>query len=298
MQTVTDIPRLPRRNPESHKGDHGRVLIIGGSVGMAGAPCLAANAAYRSGAGLVKLAVPEPIQNPVSVLVPLATNVGLPVSEVGTLLGRRFVMERLAALAEESDVVVIGPGLGREPSTDALIRDLISEVHKPMVVDADGLRALGPMPHIPTTVASRLVMTPHPGEFAFLTGSDNSSIQADRRAAAEKFVAGRPLVLALKGHDTIVTDGKRMYVNHTGNPGMATGGSGDVLCGVIAALIGQHLDRFDAAMLGVHIHGAAGDAAAREFGEVSLTAADIIDYLPAAFGGASNSGPLGFGRRA
>lgn len=283
MRVVTEVPRLARRRPDVHKGDIGRILIVGGCSGMAGAPCLAANAAFRAGAGLVRMAVPETILNTCSILAPLATGTPLPASGVGSLVGTRFVLERLLNLAEDNDVLVVGPGLGREPATAALIRELVAGSTKPVVLDADGLRALGPNPHIAPEVADRLVLTPHPGEFAALTGSDTRTVQSDRKAAAAEFVRTTGTVLALKGHQTVVCDRNRLYVNTTGNPGMATGGSGDVLAGVIAALLGQKLAPYDAAVLGVCVHGLAGDIAAKKKGEVSLIATDIVDHLPDAF---------------
>jgi NAD(P)H-hydrate epimerase len=298
MKTITEVPRLPRRKPELHKGEAGRVLVVGGSVGMAGAPTLAANAAYRSGAGLVRLAVPEPILNLANNLAPLATHVGLPASATGHLLGTRYVLERLVVLAEENDVLVVGPGMGRDDATDRLIRDLIHTVEKPIVLDADGLRALGNPPQVTAQAAGRLVLTPHPGEFACLTGLTAAQVQADRRGAVESFVAKCPAVVALKGHESLVADPERIYVNRTGNPGMATAGAGDVLSGIIGALVGQGLDRYSAAVLGVWVHGAAGDAAARDVGEIPLIATDLIDYLPEAFRGALDSGPsAGFAPR-
>jgi NAD(P)H-hydrate epimerase len=297
MKTVTDIPRLPERKADSHKGDFGKVLIVGGSVGMAGAPTLAANAAFRAGAGMVRLAVPEPILNAVSVLCPCATATGLPVSDAGTLMGSRYVVERLLSLADDNDVLVVGPGLGRNQMTDALVRDLLGGSDRPVVLDADGLRALGPVPNINSSVAARLVLTPHPGEFAFLTDTTPAAVQTDRVAAAEAFLKRNPTVLVLKGHRTLVADTERVYTNDTGNPGMATAGSGDVLTGVIAALIGQGLKRFEAAALGVHLHGLAGDLAAEALGQVSVMATDLIDFLPAAFGRLTGSRFTGFAGR-
>jgi NAD(P)H-hydrate epimerase len=297
MTPVSDIPRLPPRKPDTHKGDYGRVLVVGGCVGMAGAPCLAANAAYRAGAGLVRLAVPAPIQSVVSTLVPCATNTALPACDDGRILGGRAALAQLIELAALNDVLVIGPGLGRDQHLDALVRDLLAAIDKPAVVDADGVRALAPADRIDPPVAARLVLTPHAGEFGFLTGRTAEQVQCDRQAAAAAFTASFAGVLVLKGRRTIVADRERRYVNQTGNPGMATGGAGDVLAGVIAAFIGQGMSLFDAAVAGVYVHGAAGDLAAAELGEASLTATDLLDYLPGAVRGIGEPGFAGFAPR-
>jgi NAD(P)H-hydrate epimerase len=297
VKPVYNIPRLPARKPDTHKGDFGRVLVVGGCVGMAGAPCLAANAAYRAGAGLVRLAIPEPIQSIVSTLVPCATNTALPASEAGTILGGRAALRKLIELAALNDVLVIGPGLGRDEHLDAMVRDLLAAADRPAVVDADAVRALAPIEKLPPAVAARLVLTPHAGEFAFLTGTTADKVQADREGVAAAFVAKFAGVLVLKGHRTIVADRERKFVNETGNPGMAVGGAGDVLAGVISAFIGQKLSPFDAAVAGVHVHGAAGDQAAAELGEVSVTATDLIEALPAALRAVTESRFAGFAPR-
>jgi NAD(P)H-hydrate epimerase len=164
-----------------------------------------------------------------------------------------------------------------------LIPAVLDQTTKPLVLDADALNAVAANPEALRRHPGRLILTPHPGEFARLSGAPMAEIQARREDHAVRFAAQHGVVLVLKGHQTVVTDGRQVYVNTTGNPGMATGGTGDVLTGLIAALLGQGLDRFAAAQLGVHVHGLAGDLARDDLGEIALVATDLIDYLPRAF---------------
>jgi hydroxyethylthiazole kinase-like uncharacterized protein yjeF len=265
---------LPRRKPDSHKGDYGRVLVVAGSRGMAGAAMLASDAAYRSGAGLVYIACPAEIADVMS--IKQTCGVVWPFEE-------RNAAQQIIEYSQRCDVAVIGPGLSQAPAIAAAVREVVGALEIPMVLDADGLNAFESFPELLGRGQAPRVITPHPGEAARLMKSLPGDIQADRaksaRELAERFLA----VVVLKGHRTVVTDGKRSYVNRTGNPGMATGGSGDVLSGVIGALIGQKLEPYDAACLGVRIHGKAGDLAARKFGQVSLMATDLLAALPDAF---------------
>jgi ADP-dependent NAD(P)H-hydrate dehydratase len=273
------LPRLPPRTPDAHKGDFGTALIVGGSRGMAGAPALAGMAALRGGAGLVRLAVPEPILDTVAGFEPSYMTVPLPADKAGHIASAAF--DRIAELAEKATVVACGPGLGRSLELDRLVVRLYQEIAKPMVFDADALNALAAEPEALANPAGRRILTPHPGEFARLIGR---KLEGDaRNDAAIQLAARYNFVVVLKGHHTLVTDGQRQALNATGNPGMATGGSGDVLTGLITALACQHLEPFDAARLGVHLHGLAGDLAAEEVGQVSLIASDLIHYLPEAF---------------
>ena len=275
---------------------------------MIGAPALAANGALRSGAGLVTVACPRSIQQAVAALCPCATSIPLPESRDG-LIEPRAALRLLQQGGYLSDraapsVVAAGPGLGMGGSGFCrswlkLLGAIGEGAGIPVVLDADGLNAVGPLAREGTSRAGGglpggSVLTPHPGELARLLGKDVSAVQADREGMAVEAVrrisepastagGGDHVVVVLKGAGTIVTDGYRSYANKTGNPGMATGGSGDVLTGVIAALIGQGMTRFDASTLGVHVHGRAGDLAAKALGETSLMATDLIEYLPAAF---------------
>ena len=284
---VRAVPKLPRREREGHKGSYGHVLVVGGSPGMIGAPALAANACLRAGAGLVTVAVPEGIQQAVAVLCPCATSVRLACDGKGQPHNSavRQLLEQLAGC----DVLAMGPGFGLTPGYVQLVRAAL-EQEKPAVLDASGLHDLCAIGDWPSRRHCPLVLTPHPGEFGRLAGVSPKDVQKDRLNLAVTCArrwAGHgsrqlPLILVLKGAGTIVTDGRRVYVNGTGNPGMATGGAGDVLTGVIAALIGQGLAPFEAAVLGVNVHGRAGDLAARDLGEVSMIASDLLDYLPRA----------------
>ncbi len=280
---VETVPELPRRSPDGHKGLYGSILIVAGSRGMAGAAALAGISALRSGAGLVRIAAPAEVQPTVAGFDPCYMTHALPCDAEG---GIDFGASRdaLARLAEQADALAVGPGLGRSDEIRALVHWAVESAGKPLVLDADGLNALiGDLTPL-DRLAQPAILTPHPGEFARLVGASTAEIQADRENQAAA-LAGRSerLVVVLKGNGTIVTDGSRLYVNATGNPGMATGGAGDVLTGVIAALLGQKLAAFDAAALGVHIHGLAGDLARADLGEVGMTAADIAAALPRAF---------------
>ena len=280
VQMMTELPKLAPRRPDSNKGDFGRVLVLAGSRGMAGAGVLCASAALRGGAGLVKLAVPRELSPIVAMGNPCVMTLGLPQDEEGRF-GSDALTETLS-LAAAHDVVAMGPGIGRSPALAHVIKRLIAKYAGPMVVDADGLNNLADDAAALGQHAGPLVITPHPGEFARLVNKDTASVQANRREFAVGFAREQRLIVVLKGQGTLVTDGRRLFCNTTGNPGMATAGSGDVLTGIIAALIGQGLAPFDAAQLGVYLHGLAGDLAAAALGQVSLLATDLIDYLPRA----------------
>lgn len=280
VEIVTDLPRLAPRRADSNKGTYGRVLVVASSRGMAGAGVLCASAALRAGAGLVRLAVPQELLPLVAVADPCVMTAGLPQDDGGRL-GAEAATE-LLTLASASDVIAIGPGLGRSAALAHLVLQLLTKIVKPIVLDADGLNNVADAPDALQRHTGPVVVTPHPGEFARLVHGDTATVQANRRELAVKFAQEHRLIVVLKGHGTLVTDGQQLYANATGNPGMATAGSGDVLTGVIAALIGHGLDPFAAARLGVYLHGLAGDLARDVVGEVSLVAADLIDYLPRA----------------
>lgn len=288
VQRITTVARLAPRRRDGHKGDFGRVLVVGGSDGMIGAVALAANAALRGGAGLVTFAAPRPVQPFIATLCPCATSIPLATGEAGGLTAE--TVRQVAHAAAKADVLAAGPGLATGPVQQQIVRALLGQTH-PLVLDADALNNLTAIEDWPAIRRCALVLTPHPGEFARLTRQATEKVQADREAAvlsamdtwlAASAAEAGPLVCVLKGAGTIVCDGKRLYVNRTGNPGMATGGSGDVLTGLLAAFIGQRLPPFEAACLAVRCHGRAGDLAARKLGQASLIASDLLDYLPAA----------------
>jgi NAD(P)H-hydrate epimerase len=270
------VRKLPRRKPDTHKGDYGRVLVVAGSPGMVGAAALAGRAAYRSGAGLVYHACPASIAPILSAKQDCA--VVWPFEERGAA-------DQLFAYAARCDVAVIGPGLSLAPPVAEAVRELVGGIEIPFVLDADGLNAFQDHPDLLAKGKGARVLTPHPGEASRLLGRPIGEIQEDRRAAALELARRFMAVVVLKGHRSVVTDGSKVFVNRTGNPGMATGGTGDVLAGVIGALLGQKLPPFHAACLGVEVHGRAGDLAARKVGEVSLMATDVLEALPEAFTG-------------
>ncbi|MCS6865219.1 MAG: NAD(P)H-hydrate dehydratase [Gemmataceae bacterium] len=278
---IRELPQLLPRAREGHKGTYGTVLVIAGSRGMSGAAILCGRAALRSGAGLVQVACPVEVQPIVATAYPGYTTFGIRQHTDGSY-GDGTVEELLDRI-REVDVVALGPGLGREPATVAFVQRLIVAVtDKPIVVDADGLFAISPF-RDEFARSSPWVLTPHPGEFARLTGRPAPFHDTEREEQTSQFAQRCGGVVLLKGAGTVVADGSRWYRNDTGNPGMATGGSGDVLTGVIAALIGQGLPCFDAAVLGAWIHGRAGDLAAQELSQTALTATDLLDYLPKVF---------------
>jgi ADP-dependent NAD(P)H-hydrate dehydratase len=280
IETVTALPILPARPADSNKGSFGRILVIAGSRGMSGAAVLCASAALRGGAGLVKAAVPAEILPIVAAGQPCCTTAALPHDAEGRISA--VALPLLLSLAEAHDVVAVGPGLDRSAELTSLVAELVEKIRRPMVIDADSLNALADHPAKLHGQTAPRIITPHPGEFARLLQTDVKTVQANRRDLAAEFALKRNLIVILKGQGTIVTDGRRVYVNTTGNPGMATGGTGDVLTGLIAALLGQHLAPFEAAQLGVYVHGLAGDLARDQIGEVSLIATDLLDFLPPA----------------
>lgn len=289
MSTPPDIADLVRgllhRAADGHKGDFGRALFVGGSLGMSGAAVLSGEAALRSGAGLVTLAVPEDILPIVASFEPSYMTAPLPSDGAGRIAAS--AQATLDPLVDVATAVACGPGLGQSDELTQLVAWLFSTCPRPGVFDADALNALakldGGLPtRTATPTASARILTPHPGEFARLVGRRIEDRTAQQTAAAQ-YAADNDIILVVKGAGTIVTDGRQTYLNATGNPGMATGGAGDVLTGIIVALLCQGLAAFDAARVAVHVHGRAGDLAAAELGQVSLIASDLVAYLPQAF---------------
>jgi len=282
LERIDTIPTLPPRPKDSHKGRFGSVLLLAGSRGMSGAAALGGISALRSGAGLVRIASAAEVQPTVAGFDPSYMTYPLPNDEDGRIdfARARPAIETLLG----ATVVAVGPGLGQSDSIRALVRFLVESTDKPLVIDADGLNALAGQTEILANLTRPVILTPHPGEFARLTGLKVAEVQADREALAVKLAhRSEPLVVVLKGSETVVTDGTKLYINTTGNPGMATGGAGDVLTGIIAALLAQRAPGFEAAQLGVYVHGIAGDIARDQDGEVGMIAGDIVDALPDAF---------------
>jgi ADP-dependent NAD(P)H-hydrate dehydratase len=282
MQTVKTIPKLKPRAIDAHKGDFGKVCIIGGCLGFSGAAALAGRSALRAGAGLVRVAVPKGILPIVASIEPSFTTISLPEDAAGRI-SEKAVNIILNAVAE-NDVFAFGPGIGVSGGIQSILETLLQQENLRMVIDADGLNNLSKIKNWLQIRKADLILTPHPGEMKRLWPSlFREPLPADRTEQAAQLAKQTDTVVALKGAGTVVADKERIYVNTTGNAGMATAGSGDVLTGVIAALAGQGLSNFDAAVLGVYVHGLAGDLAAARLGQVGLIATDIIDFLPDAF---------------
>jgi len=272
------------RKPDSQKRDFGHVFIVAGSSRFSGAAVLAGNAAMRSGAGLVTLGIPQSLNSAV-IKIKFKEVMILPLKEtkLGALSLSAFT--QIKDFLKQVDVLVAGPGLGREAQTQNLVRKIISLTDKPVVIDADGLNALvGHLDLLRITHSAKraTILTPHPGEMARLLGVSVKKIQAARKEIAQKFSRDYKITLVLKGNRSIVSNSSNLYINQTGNPGMATAGSGDVLSGMIAAFLTQGLDAFCAAKYAVYLHGLAGDLAAKEKTQISLIASDIIDKIPEA----------------
>jgi ADP-dependent NAD(P)H-hydrate dehydratase len=250
---------------------------------MAGAIALAGMACLRSGAGLVKLGVPECILDCVAGFEPAYMTIPLACDASGYLFPQ--AADQLQEHVQAATCVACGPGLGRSAGLTQLVRRLYGSVVQPMVIDADGLNSLAASEEGLSVAVGPRILTPHPGEFDRLARASQSSLRSreNQISQAKELSACHGLVVLLKGHRTVITDGARTAENTTGNPGMATGGTGDVLTGVITALICQGMTPFDAAVLGAHVHGRAGDLAAAELGQVSLIASDLLRYLPKAF---------------
>ena len=274
------------RAADSHKGDFGRVTVVGGSRGKTGAAYLAAMGALRSGAGLVTVATPASCQAIVASMAPEFMTEGLLESGDGTVVDR--AIERVLELRH--DVVACGPGLGRTPGAAALVRALLERVDVPLVLDADALTVLAENPELLVGRDDRhVIITPHPGEMARLVGVSVEDVQANRLDVAAEFATRHAVFVVLKGHRTIIaTPEGHLYVNPTGGAGLATGGTGDVLTGVIAAWLAQLLDAEAACRLGVFLHGIAGDLAEASEGQVAMTASSVVEHLGGALAQLTN----------
>ena len=269
----TVLSLLPDRNPWGHKGNFGKLLLLCGSRGYTGAAFFAAMGALRAGAGLVFLGVPESIYGIEA--VKLNEPVIFPLPDESGRLSADAVPEILSRLPR-MDAVLVGPGLGQSDGTLAVVRAVLENAQCPVVVDADGINVLSAHRDLLRGRKSPTILTPHDGEFARLGGV----MGEDRMAAAAALAEDRGCVVLLKGHETCITDGTDGYINPTGNPGMAVGGSGDVLAGVITALLGAGLPPLEAAACGAWLHGAAGDRCAAELGQYGMLPTDMLSALP------------------
>ncbi|MBV9573498.1 MAG: NAD(P)H-hydrate dehydratase [Acidobacteriales bacterium] len=273
------------RPADSNKGNFGHVLVTGASVGMSGSAAMAGMAALRSGAGLVTIACPKSALPTVASFHPELMTRPLEETDAGSIAMRALDYGRLDELVKGKTVLAIGPGVSRNAETSEFVRTIVKKYDMPIVLDADGLNAFEGYTHELSGAERPLVITPHPGEMARLLGSSVREIQSDRLEAARKFAADHNLIVVLKGHRTLIAQPNgEVWVNPTGNPGMATGGTGDILTGIIASLIGQNPNRIvDAVVAATYIHGLAGDVACEIKGEQSLVATDLITFLPDAF---------------
>jgi ADP-dependent NAD(P)H-hydrate dehydratase / NAD(P)H-hydrate epimerase len=273
---------LPVRAPEAHKGTCGHVLVIAGSRGHTGAALLAAHAACRTGAGLTTLAGPSSLNvvlssgPPEVMTAPLADRDGLV----------QFEEQQIRATLEGKSAVVVGPGIGTHESAQQLVRFLVGEVRVPMVIDADALTCLAREPALLRGASGPVLLTPHPGEMARLLASDTVTVQSDRVATARRFAEEQRCVVVLKGARSVIaaardTGGASLWINPTGNPGMASGGMGDALAGILGGLLAQGLSVADAACLGVYLHGAIADDLAEMRGPIGFLASDVIEGIPA-----------------
>ena len=282
--TARDVgPLIGPRPAESNKGNYGHVLVVGGSLGKAGSVAMAGMAALRAGAGLSTVATPRSVLGTVAGFHPELMTEPLPETDAGTI--STGALDRLEELAKGKSVLAIGPGISRDPQTAELVRALVARLDVSMVVDADGLNAFEGRTDELKGNGRTLVITPHPGEMARLAGCTIADVQKDRLGVARKFAREREVIVVLKGHRTLVVhpDGEA-WVNTTGNPGMATGGTGDILTGMVAGMIVQHSkDAFSAVLGAVHLHGLAGDVMRERVGEHSLVATDLLTGLPEAF---------------
>lgn len=282
IRYIEKLPGFADRPDDAHKGTFGRVLIIGGSAGMLGAVSLSTMASLRSGAGLVTFATPAIIQQSVAMLCECATSVPLSCDELGELAPASVT--QIAQAIKPADIIAIGPGFGVGEIQQEIIREVLTS-GKPAIVDADGINNLVQMENWHSLVKGPLVLTPHPGEFARLIDMPAEDIQQNRERIAVKTAAAlsqathHEVIIALKGAGTVVTQGQEVFVNSTGNPGMATGGSGDVLTGVIAGFSQQGVSLFEAVCLAVFIHGRAGDLAAEEMTQISMIPTDMLNFL-------------------
>ncbi len=271
---------LPARKKDSHKGTYGHLFVIGGSPGLTGAVCLTSIAALRTGCGMVTAGVPESLNDIFE--IKLTEVMTKPLSQTGRRTIGALAVEQCFEFIEKIDGLVVGPGISTDAGTEMFFAGLMPEILKPAVLDADGLKLLAGNLKILENPDKKFILTPHPGEMSYLTGLSIPEIQKNREKIASEFAKKYKVVLVLKGYRTIVSDGNNIYINRTGNPGMATAGSGDVLAGIIGSLVVQGFSLWESATMGVYLHGLAGDLAAKKVGEYSLIAGDIVEFLPQA----------------
>jgi hydroxyethylthiazole kinase-like uncharacterized protein yjeF len=273
--------RLPVRKLDAHKTSCGTVVVFAGSIGMTGAATLASISSLQVGAGLTKLGIPASL-NPI-LAQKLTEVMTVPLAETSQQSISLKATDQISGLLDWGDVIAVGPGLSTHPDTVEFVRWLLTSVNKPMVLDADGLNALTKSPELIKNYPAGLIITPHPGELARLINKSVAQIQQDRLNIVRSFAQEWGKVIVLKGGPTVIAaPNGDLFINSTGNPGMATGGAGDVLTGMIAGLLAQKLSPLDAALVGVYLHGLAGDLAAEDLSQMGMIAGDICDSVPAA----------------
>ncbi|OGP52534.1 MAG: hypothetical protein A2Y65_02250 [Deltaproteobacteria bacterium RBG_13_52_11] len=276
-----DLRLLAPRPAQAHKGDYGHLFVLAGSPGKTGAAAMVCHGALRTGIGLVTLGIPASLNPILEAKLTEAMTEPLPDAAAGYLSAD--AAERIRQLLEGKTALALGPGISIQPQVQELLLELIPMVPVPLIIDADGITALALRPEVLKKCKGTVVLTPHPGEMARLAGTTTQKVQADRIGVAKEFASTYGCIVVLKGNRTVIaTPQEEVYINQTGNPGMASGGTGDVLTGMIGGLIAQGLPSLEAAKWGVFLHGLSGDIAAHELGEIPLIASDIIDYLPVA----------------
>ena len=276
------IEKISTRKEDSHKGDYGKVLVVAGSPGMTGAAFLASQGALRAGSGLVTCAVPKSLNSIMEIKLTEVMTLSLPEAKDGllSLKAKKPILD----FASKCNAVAIGPGLGVSEDVRKLVRELLKKIECPVVLDADGLNALGSKTGVIKKRKYATVITPHPGEMARLIKKDTGPIQSQRVEVAKAAAKDLGAIVCLKGHRTVVASPEgQSYVNNTGNSGMATGGSGDILTGMITSFIGQGIEPYSAAVSAVYLHGLAGDVAADKKGVFCMIPTDMLDHMSDAF---------------
>ncbi len=273
---------MPERKKDSHKGDYGHVLVLAGSMGLTGAAALCSLGALRCGCGLVTLGIPRSLN---AIMETKLTEVMTrPLPETRNVSLSLEALPKIKKMVKGVDAVALGPGLSIDKGTKRLVNKLVKVIDKPLVIDADALNCIASNIAALKSVKSPIIITPHPGEMSRLSGLEIDTIQRNRQKVAKDLARQCNLIVVLKGNNTVISDGKgNNFVNESGNPGMGTGGTGDILTGMIASFLAQGVPAFKAAKLAVYIHGKAGDLAAREKGEIGLIAGDILEKVPEAF---------------
>lgn len=273
---------LPFRRAESHKGNYGHLLVVAGSVGKTGAAYMTGESALRVGAGLVTVATPVSL-NPI-LEIKLTEVMTEPLAETSQHTVSIKALERVLELAQGKDAIAIGPGLSQNDETKKFVRELVAQTQLPLIIDADGINAFSSCPQALKTKEKTLIITPHPGEMARLIGAATADVQSNRLEVCRRFAMEHNIYVVLKGYRTVISSpAGELFINSSGNPGMASGGTGDILTGMLAGFLVQKMTPIDALILGVYLHGLAGDIAAQELGVSSLAATDLLNYLPDSF---------------